>query len=110
MPCDPKQLVADFLSGEDISMFPAIDGEPEALWEAIVELSRMELTKEQIALLAAGPVEDLLTNHGPAYIDRVEIEARQRPKFRYLLGGVWGWSRMRKEVWERVTRARGEVW
>src|SRR4051812_24552741 len=110
MPCDPRQLVADFLSRKDISMFPAISDEPEALWEAIVELSRMDLTQEQIAVLAAGPVEDLLTRHGPAYIDRVETEARQRSKFRYLLGGVWGWSSMKKDVWERVARARGEVW
>jgi hypothetical protein len=112
MASDPKQLVADFLSGKNGGMFPPLyeQLEPDAVWEAIVHLSRMELTPKQVALLAAGPLEDLLTYHGPGYIDRVETEARQRPKFRYLLGGVWGWSRMNREVWERVTRARGEVW
>jgi hypothetical protein len=105
---DAQQLASVFLDGE-VTMYPACVDDPEAVWQAIIQLSREELTDRQTALLAAGPLEDLLARHGAAYIERVETEARQRPKFRHLLGGVWR-SSMPEEVWERVTRARGRAW
>jgi hypothetical protein len=42
-----------------------------------------------VEVLAAGPVEDLLREHGPAVIDRVEAEARRNPAFNNVLG-VYG--------------------
>jgi hypothetical protein len=55
--------------------------------------------------LAAGPLEDLLSRHGAAIIDTVELEARQRKKFRELLSGVWR-NVIADEVWDRVLRLR----
>ena len=61
------------------------------------------------AILAAGALEDLLADHGPDYIDRVEDTARKDPKFNRLLGGVWKNS-ITDDVWHRVQAIRNEVW
>jgi hypothetical protein len=103
-----SELVAAWFDGEHL-MFDAIDDAPEVAWHAILEILKHELTKEQISLLAAGPLEDLLCIHGPRFIDRVEEEARQNERFNHLLGGVWQNS-MTPEVWERVQQVRSTVW
>jgi hypothetical protein len=43
-----------------------------------------------IGFLAAGPLEDLVCEHGPILIDEIEREATSNEKFRYLLSGIWG--------------------
>ncbi len=82
---------------------------PEIVWAAILEILQRDLTAEQEALLAAGPLEDLLSSHGSVLIDRVEQQAKQNPRFNHLLGGVWQLE-MTPEIWERVQRVRAEVW
>lgn len=57
-----------------------------------------------IAYLAAGPLEDLVTKHGPILIDRIETAARQDRRFRYLLSGIWGSDRTDPEVWKRIQK------
>ena len=64
---------------------------------------------EHFQVLAAGPMEDLLKNHGAALLPEIEKLARQRPAFRQLLGGVWQ-SSINPHVWEAVTRFRGQRW
>lgn len=59
--------------------------------------------------LAAGPLEDLLSDHGAELIEKVETEARRNPSFNLLLGGVWEGG-MTKEIWGRVQAARLKVW
>ena len=90
-------------------MFDAVHDSPEVAWSAIVQILQGELTEDQISVLAAGPLEDLLAMHGPQFIERVEREAEGNPRFNHLLGGVWQ-SRMSQEIWERVQKARREVW
>jgi hypothetical protein len=41
------------------------------------------------ACLAAGPLEDLLSMHGPAFIDRIEQAESNSTDFRELLVGQW---------------------
>jgi hypothetical protein len=101
----PDQLVQAFHDGE-ITFNGAAREAPDAAWQAIVALSRQALTDRQIAVLAAGPLEDLLAYHGPAFIDRVEKEARVYAAFRDLLGGVWR-SSIADAVWRRVEAIRG---
>jgi hypothetical protein len=91
----------------DKTMFDACTEAPEIAWSAILQIFQRELTEEQMSLLAAGPVETLLSHHGPAFIERVEREAQQSSRFRYLLAGVWRLG-MTQDVWDRVRRARGE--
>ena len=59
-------------------------------------------TAKQEAYLAAGALEHLLRRHGALVIDRVLGAARQDPKFRRCLAGVWGHSGMEKTVRERI--------
>jgi hypothetical protein len=80
---------------------------PEVGWSAILQILQHDLSESEIARLAAGPVEELLAQHGPAFIGKVENEARQSPRFRYLLTGVWRCG-MPQDIWDRVRRARGE--
>jgi hypothetical protein len=108
MDVTPAQLVTRFHEGE-ITFDGAARQAPEVAGQAIVALSRQALTEEQIAVLAAGPLEDLLAYHGTAFIDRVEKEARVYPAFRHLLGGVWR-SSIAEPVWHRVEAIRGPTW
>ena len=105
-----KKLATAWLSGDGYEMvFDACVEEPEVVWQAILQILQLDLTDDQKALLAAGPLEDLLAQQGAAFIDRIEGEAKLNPRFNYLLGGVWR-HEMPQEIWERITKARKEAW
>lgn len=93
--------------GEPI-LYDECEDAPELAWSAILHILKHELSAEQTALLAAGRLEDLLSKHGPQFIERVERQASD-PQFNYLLGGVWRLG-MTEDVWARVQAARKEVW
>ena len=94
----------------DATMGDYIFDTPEFVWDVIMQLIQRDLSEEQLALLAAGPLEDLLALHGTHFIDRIEQQAQSSPKFAHLLGGVWRRG-MPSEIWDRVERARGsKVW
>lgn len=63
--------------------------DPEETWELIRMVLETKPSDEVMAILAAGPLEDLMTAHGENYIQRVETEARQNPAFRRLMQDVW---------------------
>jgi hypothetical protein len=86
-----------------------INRQGELLWRFVMAAYKRDLSDKAVGSLAAGPLEDLLGNHGPEYIERVEELARKDPKFNFLLGGVWRNS-MTDEVWQRVQAARLHVW
>lgn len=86
-----------------------LEGEHEALWKFVIETYRKPMSQRVFAILAAGPLEDLLVYFGSEYIDRVEMLARKDSKFNELLGGVWK-NAIMDEVWERITRTRKRVW
>ncbi len=103
-------LAATWLAGDtEGKMYDVCAEEPETAWLAILEILKIDLTDDQISLLAAGPLEDLLVWHGSAFIDRVEEEAKSNVKFNHLLGGIWR-REMSSEIWVRIERARKEVW
>src|SRR5688572_8214873 len=99
MPRGVGELVTAFEDGSDSIWADELRCAPEIVWEAIRTLGRQTLTENQAALLAAGPLEDLLADCGDVFIGRVEAEARVHAKFRYLLGGVWR-SSIRQDVWD----------
>ena len=77
--------------------------QPELCWKLILQILDGATTDCQIANLAAGPMEDLLAQHGRDFIDRVEAEAKINGRFKHLLGGVWQ-NDMDDALWERVQR------
>lgn len=103
-----SDVVSEWFDG-DQTMFDACTEAPEVAWAAILAILQRELTNEQTALLAAGPLETLLSWHGGMFIDRVELQAQKNARFNHLLGGVWQ-NQMPQEIWERVQSARKEIW
>jgi len=81
----------------------------DLLWRFILATYQRELPDKVVAVLAAGPVEDLLAKQGSDFIDRVEALARHDSRFNYLLGGVWR-NTMSDDVWQRVQAIRNHVW
>ena len=85
---------------------------PELGWAiilAILERIDAEPSSRLFQVLAAGPLEDLLSSHGDAVIERVEVEAKRNPRFRLLLGGVWQ-NAMPQPIWSRIQAYRTEGW
>ncbi|MBC7378023.1 MAG: hypothetical protein H7346_11420, partial [Burkholderiaceae bacterium] len=75
--------------------------EPEIAWLAI-QLIYMDCKDDiEKAILAAGPLEDLLVGHGPLFVDRIEALAASDSGFRELLAGVWR-NTIAPPVWERL--------
>jgi hypothetical protein len=80
----------------------------EEAMDAILAVLKLNPSDKVIAVLAAGPLEDLIADHGPEVIDKIEKIARQNLKFKHLLGGAW--ESGKPGAWERVTACRGEIW
>lgn len=102
------RAVGSWFGGEH-SMFDYCTEVPEVAWAAILEILKRDLTDDQRALLAGGPLETLLAWHGAAFIEREEQEARRNAAFKALLGGVWRQD-MPQEIWDRVLKVRGPEW
>ncbi len=98
-PIDSSQRLA-FGAATDHA-FDLIYDDPETLWLLILAIHRKDQSVAIQQVLSAGPMEDLLAEHGDVFIDRVEVEARRDPSFAKVLGGVWQNS-MSDEVWKRL--------
>ena len=107
---DPKRLQAGYPLWWAIERFmPMVSKiDAEDCWLCILEILKLSPSEEVLAVLAAGPLEDLIDDHGPVFIDRIETESRRNPAFRHLLGGVWKSST--PEIWARVEKAQGALW
>jgi len=77
--------------------------QPEQAWQFILDVWARDQSDKIISNLSAGTLEDLLSFHGPAVIERVERQAKTDPKFAFLLGGVWQ-CQMSDEIWARVQK------
>jgi hypothetical protein len=80
--------------------------DPEAAWQVIDLMWRQASDDQTLANIAAGPVEDLLADHGEAFIDRIYLLARREPVFRKLLGAVWRNS-IHEPVWQKLKSIAG---
>ncbi len=94
-----ESLANDFVGWDE---FEWVSREhPEHAWSAILVTLKDPRSRPYLNILAAGPLESLLSEHGEAFIERVELEARSNPEFAWLLGGVWR-DQMSEDVWNRV--------
>ncbi|MET0028322.1 MAG: DUF6869 domain-containing protein [Candidatus Thiodiazotropha sp.] len=83
------------------------DTAPEDSLKAILAILKLDPSDKVIAVLAAGPLEDLIENAGQQVIEEIEIQARKNLGFRRLLGGVW--ESGTPEVWKRILTCRGDA-
>jgi hypothetical protein len=60
--------------------------DPDRAIDLIVEILKIETNPVLLSMLAAGPLEDIISMRT---IDRIEREAAADKRFRDLLGGVW---------------------
>ncbi|RXH39853.1 DUF6869 domain-containing protein [Bradyrhizobium zhanjiangense] len=72
--------------------------------DRILEILKIEANPVLLSLLAAGPLEDVIS---AGTIDRIEREARVNERFRDLLGGVW-YYRAPDDVRTRLDALIGE--
>lgn len=80
---------------------------PRIALECIACAARQPLSRFQASCLAAGPLEDIIADHGPDVIERIEALAKDSARFRYLLSGVWPRGQdTAGDIWHRVLRAR----
>ena len=88
--------------------------DPETAWEAIKAVIRhyqledyysVHATEAQtvVGLLAAGPLEDLLSREGASFITAIELEAKSDKRFAWAVGGAWQ-STTPDDIWARVQR------
>ena len=82
-----------------------VEERPDEAWEFILAVLASDDSTPILETLSAGPLEDLLVQHGTRVIERVEAQARRDPRFAGLLGGVWR-NTMPEEVWQRVLQVR----
>lgn len=87
----------------DLCVFE-LDSAPETLFAFCLRIIRKATTPWQLGLVAAGPLEDLMTAHGADFIDRIEDQARRSARVRYALTGLWT-----GDMPEGDTRSRLEV-
>jgi hypothetical protein len=83
------------------------DNEPELLWRFILAVHERDSSEEVAKHLSAGPVEDLMSQFGEAYIERIEELARRDARFKRMLGGTWQ-DAMSDDLWSRFQKARSE--
>lgn len=74
---------------------------PELQWKFILLALSLAENDEQIGDIAAGQIEHLLGWHGEKYIDLVEQEAKDNPKFATAVTGVLQYM-MGDNIWFRV--------
>jgi len=86
-----------------------LDGKYDELWRFIKHAHSQKPSDKVVAVLAAGPLEDLLAGSGDTYIDEIATLARKDPRFKNLLGGVWQNS-MSDALWAKVNEIRGSGW
>jgi hypothetical protein len=79
---------------------------PDAIWPLLMEIVQQG-SENAVGNLGAGLLEDLLRDHGPSVIDRIERAAADSRQFRYCLSHVWP-VEMAEGVWDRVVTARAD--
>jgi len=79
--------------------------DPDRAIDMIVAILEIETNPALLSLLAAGPLEDVISMET---IDRIECEAQANKRFHHLLGGVW-YYRASDELKARLDALIGEV-
>jgi hypothetical protein len=81
------------------------DAEGSEIAWALIALIEGKLEHiDQFFFFAAGPLEDLIADFGPQFIDRIETRWRQSKRFRVLIAGVWPQGKSHTEIWARIEK------
>ena len=83
-----------------------VSDDPETAWPILLQMINRTDDPMRLGSLAAGPLEDLLYDHGPLLFDRIAEEARSNRNLREALGGVWI---SRSEIYPRYQELMSEL-
>jgi hypothetical protein len=83
------------------------ESDPEHCWRLILTILAKTDSGVIIETLGAGELEDLLSDHGSAFIDRAEALAAADPKFLHCLSSMWKTKRIPDALWDRIAKATG---
>lgn len=82
---------------------------PDVCLDLVMAALPLCRTPEEVALVAAGPLEDVITANGAAVIDRIEHLAAREPRLTYALTGVWLRGTTGTPIWRRIEAARAHA-
>ena len=99
---DPARRQFDWV---DDFEYETMYSNPDLAISFVLEVLSLNPDNKIQEVLAAGPLETLLVNHGEAVIDKIEHIAKSNPAFASLLGGVWQ-SDIPGNIWKRIMAVR----
>lgn len=79
-----------------------VDSDAERAWIIILQLISLTTDEAEMAYIAAGSLEDILTYRIDQFIDRAEDQARKDPQFRIALSHVRGLNNLKSDFFERL--------
>lgn len=97
--CDVKPMTPGGKAYRELNHLCEV--QPQDALNAIRAISEGTTSVEVLSVLAAGPLENLLVQHGPMIVDQVIEQAQASERFRELLGGMWS-GRVAADVWNRL--------
>ena len=90
-------------SGEPASLLDRlIDERPEQAWPLVTELIERAPTDDSLGYVGAGPLEDLVQQHGAVFADRIVERAQLDSRWRSALRQVWGWEEVSEAFRRRI--------
>ena len=78
-----------------------------ASWPILLDLVAAADDDEVLGVVAAGHLEDWVRAHAVRHINQIELQAARDTRFRDALQGIWVWSSLSDETFERVAAAAG---
>lgn len=97
-PTEPDYVRADAVISQVLAL---PHHSPEDCWRFLQIACDLPLADDQLGLLGAGIFEDLMDEHGDAFIERVEGAAIDDPAMQCVIDGAWTMS-MGSMVAQRV--------
>jgi hypothetical protein len=70
-------------------IFRACRESPRRAWRLLGLLADLATSQELVEDLGAGPLEDFIRAHAPAFIGQIESRALEHPRFRRALRNTW---------------------
>ena len=89
---DPRYPDDDRRGSVLTQVFRLPDDEPEDCWRFIQIACELPLSNDQLGLLGAGVLEDLMGAHGDDFLDRVEAAAKESVAMQTVVDAVWTMS------------------
>lgn len=96
---------ADELMWAAFEVMNLSDHNPQKCFDFILEVLSQTDNEWVLTNLAAGPLEDLLSQHPNEGILLVEKEISRNTKLKHILQGVWQ-NMMPEETWQRLQKLR----